>query len=116
MSRAPSRELLSLLKLATRRGNPSSTLATRCFANKPTRRTVATHTSAHFAQQISILPTVVDKNSADYKENARQMDEAVARLSELHAQISQGGPQKARDKHVARGKMLPREFVSPSPS
>lgn len=35
----------------------------------------------------------------------------MARMTELHAKIAKGGPQKARDKHIARGKMLPREYV-----
>lgn len=30
----------------------------------------------------------------------------------LHNTISQGGPQKAKDKHIARGKMLPRDRVT----
>lgn len=33
-------------------------------------------------------------------------------MNHLHTDISKGGPQKARDKHVARGKMLPRDRVS----
>ena len=35
----------------------------------------------------------------------------MSQLEDLHRKIAQGGPQKARDKHVARGKMLPREYV-----
>ena len=35
----------------------------------------------------------------------------MTRLQELHGQIERGGPEKARQKHEARGKMLPREFV-----
>ncbi len=44
------------------------------------------------------------------------MDELMARMTELHARIAQGGSQKAREKHVARGKMLPREYVRMLPS
>lgn len=33
-------------------------------------------------------------------------------MNRLHTNISKGGPQKSRDKHVARGKMLPRDRVS----
>lgn len=40
------------------------------------------------------------------------MNELMARMTELHAKIAQGGPQKARDKHIARGKMLPRDRVT----
>jgi len=37
------------------------------------------------------------------------MGEAMARMRELHQKIEEGGPARAREKHVARGKMLPRE-------
>ena len=39
------------------------------------------------------------------------MGELMARMSELHARVAEGGPQKAKEKHVARGKMLAREYV-----
>ena len=34
----------------------------------------------------------------------------MQKMTELHARIEVGGPLKARDKHIARGKMLPREY------
>lgn len=40
------------------------------------------------------------------------MQELLDRMSSLHSTIAQGGPQKAREKHVARGKMLPRDRIS----
>ena len=40
------------------------------------------------------------------------MKEVLDRMSSLHSTISQGGPQKAKDKHIARGKMLPRDRVT----
>ncbi|MCJ1247597.1 hypothetical protein MMC30_004812 [Trapelia coarctata] len=36
----------------------------------------------------------------------------MARMNELHAKIEQGGPSKAREKHIARGKMLPRDRIT----
>ena len=74
-------------------------------------RPIATHTHDHHASAISILPSNVDKSSADFKENAAQMGELTTRMRELHQRIENGGPAKARDKHIARGKMLPREYV-----
>jgi 3-methylcrotonyl-CoA carboxylase beta subunit len=56
----------------------------------------------------------VDTSSADFKENARQMKEAIDRVKELQRAAAQGGTQKARDKHIQRGKMLPREYAHPS--
>lgn len=74
-------------------------------------RSVATHTFSHHASALSVLPTNVDTSSAEFKENAAHFAELLASMRELHRKIEQGGPQKAREKHVARGKMLPREYV-----
>lgn len=75
-------------------------------------RSVASYTHPHHASALSVLPTAVDTSSPEYKENTQQMQELLDRMSSLHAKIAQGGSQKARDKHVARGKMLPRDRVS----
>ena len=40
------------------------------------------------------------------------MTELMARMDSLHGKIAEGGPQKARDKHIARGKMLPRDRIT----
>ena len=73
-------------------------------------RSIATHIYSHHAKQLSILPTNVDTSSSTYKQNATQYDELMAQLRTLHQKIEKGGPEKAREKHVARGKMLVREY------
>ena len=78
---------------------------------QPQKRKIATHTYSHHASALSVLPTNVDKSSVDYKENAAQMGEVIAKMQALHQKIESGGPAKARDKHIARGKMLPREYA-----
>ena len=40
------------------------------------------------------------------------MEDVLKRMRELRASIGEGGPQKNREKHIARGKMLARECVS----
>ncbi|KAH8647433.1 carboxyl transferase [Tricladium varicosporioides] len=75
-------------------------------------RGVATHCTSNQANAISILPTAIDTSSEEYKENVRQMAEVMVRLEELTKKIHQGGPPKAREKHIARKKMLPRDRVS----
>lgn len=75
-------------------------------------RTIASYTHPHHASAISVLPTTVDTSSSDFQENASQMNELLEKMSSLHATISQGGPQKAKEKHIARGKMLPRDRVT----
>lgn len=112
---APSREALSLLRHSIRptfRPRRNCPLARSLRQRLPATRCIATFTHSHHAEAVSIIPTAVDTNSADFKENKLQMDEAMARLTELHSKISQGGPQKARDKHVQRGKMLVRDRIT----
>ena len=75
-------------------------------------RSIGTHTYSHHAAALSVLPTKVDLSSVNYKENASHMGEVMARMRELHQKIEEGGPLKAREKHMARGKMLPREYVN----
>ena len=125
--RAPSREALALLKHSVK---PSVTIRsqTRCLfssASRPTAlsqsrskepyqstRNTATFSHSHHAEAVSIIPTTVDTSNADFKENKRQMDEATENLVNLHSKIAQGGPQKARDKHTQRGKMLARDRIT----
>ncbi|KAI0018855.1 carboxyl transferase [Xylariomycetidae sp. FL0641] len=81
-------------------------------ARLPTARTVATYTAPHQADAISVLPSNVDPSTDEYKENERLMGEAMERLERLTRAAQQGGPAKARDKHMARKKMLPRDRVT----
>ncbi|KAE8352167.1 carboxyl transferase domain-containing protein [Aspergillus coremiiformis] len=82
------------------------------ISSKTTLRSVASYTHPHHASTISVLSTAVDTSSPDFKENAEQMKELLDRMTNLHSTISQGGPQKAKDKHIARGKMLPRDRLT----
>jgi len=77
-----------------------------------TRRTVATYTAPRQAAQLSILPTTVDTNSATYRDNASSMSSLVQKLSHLHTEAAKGGPEKARQKHIQRGKMLVRDRIT----
>lgn len=76
------------------------------------RRAVATFTAPHQAQALSTLPTAVDPTSEAFHENQRAMDAVVARLTDLTTRLAAGGPPKARDKHLARHKMLPRDRIT----
>lgn len=87
----------------------------RVQASLPVRspqRGVATYTSPQQASQISILQTAVDRNSDGFKENAAALGELTQKIGQLHEKAAEGGPQKARDKHVQRGKMLVRDRVT----
>lgn len=98
-----------------RRFHETCLRALPAFQLQAQTRTVATHTYSHHASALSIVPSNVDRSSEEYKENARQMGEVMARMQELHQKIEVGGSAKARDKHVARGKMLPREYLVKDP-
>ena len=89
-------------------------LSSRAYANPHChphihRRLIATHSYSHHATALSVLPSNVDTGSTEYKDNARAFGEVTARMQELHNLAEQGGPLKSRDKHIAKGKMLPRE-------
>ncbi|KAI1614010.1 propionyl-CoA carboxylase beta chain [Exophiala viscosa] len=75
-------------------------------------RTAATFTHPRHAQAISVLPTLVDKSSPEYKENASQLSSIMAKYADLHQKINRGGPQKSRDKHIQRGKLLVRDRIT----
>ncbi|KAI9648994.1 hypothetical protein NHQ30_001560 [Ciborinia camelliae] len=75
-------------------------------------RTVATYCPPTQAKAISVLPTNVDPSSEEYTQNESQMKPLLDHLSSLTAKIHQGGPPKAREKHIARKKMLPRDRIT----
>ena len=78
---------------------------------RSSRRCIATFTHSQHAIAMSVLPTSVDKKSDLFKENDRSMSCLLNDMKDLHSRISLGGSEKARSKHVARGKMLPREYA-----
>ena len=58
-----------------------------------------------------VLATELNTSSEDYKRRRARMDELVAELRERVAEAAGGGGPKYQERHVARGKMLPRERV-----
>lgn len=102
--RAPSTMLLRSLRQALQA--PRYTFSKQCI------RTAASYASQRHAQAISILPTLVDKSSVEYKQNAEDLGEVMTKYKELHDKISQGGPDKNRQKHIGRGKMLARDRIT----
>lgn len=76
------------------------------------RRAIAHLTPPHQAGAISRLQTNVDTSSDEFKENRANMGDVMARMQELARRVQRGGPDKAREKHMARKKMLPRDRVT----
>ncbi|CAF9923789.1 MAG: Methylcrotonoyl-CoA carboxylase beta chain, mitochondrial [Gomphillus americanus] len=76
------------------------------------RRSIAVHAYTHHATALSTIQSKIDPSSQQFRENTSAMDHLVSSLKEQHKRIVTGGPAKARDKHVARGKMLPRDRIT----
>ena len=60
---------------------------------------------------MTVLKSAVDTRSEAFQANAEAMRGLVGDLRDRVARIKEGGGERARDKHLARGKMLPRERV-----
>ena len=60
---------------------------------------------------MTLLKSAVDPRAEEFRRNAEAMRAAVADLRAKVAEIKQGGGEAARQKHLARGKLLPRERV-----
>ena len=58
-----------------------------------------------------IIESQIDTRSPAFAENAAAMQEKVKSLQTLLQQTALGGSEAARQKHIARGKLLPRERV-----
>ena len=57
------------------------------------------------------IGSAADRRSEAFEANRAAMDEAVAELRRVVSSIAEGGGERARERHVARGKMLPRERI-----
>jgi 3-methylcrotonyl-CoA carboxylase beta subunit len=58
-----------------------------------------------------VLGTTADPTGEAYKRNAELNHALAAELRDRLAHARRGGPERAREKHVARGKLLPRDRV-----
>ncbi|MGN6235565.1 carboxyl transferase domain-containing protein [Dyella sp.] len=60
---------------------------------------------------MSVIASQIDPRSPEFQANAAQLRTAVDDLHRELAKAAEGGGEKARDKHTARGKLLPRERI-----
>ena len=60
---------------------------------------------------MAILASSIDKNAVEFRANAERMRELVAELQSKRSEAASGGSERARERHVARGKLLPRDRV-----
>ncbi|XP_069348888.1 methylcrotonoyl-CoA carboxylase beta chain, mitochondrial [Eulemur rufifrons] len=66
---------------------------------------------AYHGDSVASLGTKPDSSSAIYRENYEQMKALVNQLHERMQHIKLGGDEKARARHISRGKLLPRERI-----
>jgi 3-methylcrotonyl-CoA carboxylase beta subunit len=60
---------------------------------------------------MSVIRSQLDTRSAEFRANAERMRALVSDLREKVATVTRGGDEEAREKHLKRGKLLPRERV-----
>src|SRR3954464_9767743 len=60
---------------------------------------------------MTILKTGIDTREAGFADNAEAMRSLVADLRDKVHEIKQGGGARSRDRHLSRGKLLPRDRV-----
>jgi 3-methylcrotonyl-CoA carboxylase beta subunit len=60
----------------------------------------------------AVLASTLSVTSDDYKRNAARMKETCETLSRNAAAIRRGGGEDARNRHLSRGKLLPRERIA----
>ncbi len=60
---------------------------------------------------MTVISKAIDTNSKDYQESAARMGGLVDDLNAKLAEVALGGHEGARKKHLARGKLLPRDRV-----
>ena len=57
------------------------------------------------------IESTIDPGSEEFRANAARMRALADELAKRRAEAAEGGPPRARERHVARGKLLPRERV-----
>ncbi len=60
---------------------------------------------------MSVLTTAVNARSKEFRERAVEMEALIADYQTLAERVGKGGGEAARERHTARGKLLPRDRV-----
>ena len=54
----------------------------------------------------------IDRDSDEFQKNYEANAALAAELAEVRARVSTGGSARAREKHLSRGKLLPRDRIN----
>ena len=60
---------------------------------------------------MTVLASAADTRSAEFRANAERMRVLLDQLAERTAEAARGGPESAQQRHLSRGKLLPRTRV-----
>ena len=60
---------------------------------------------------MSAIASKIDCKSTEFRANQTAMRALIAELESRRAAAAEGGPPRARERHLARGKLLPRQRV-----
>jgi 3-methylcrotonyl-CoA carboxylase beta subunit len=60
---------------------------------------------------VAAIASKVESKSREFRANQAAMRELIAELESRRATAAEGGPPRARERHLARGKLLPRQRV-----
>lgn len=60
---------------------------------------------------MTVLPTLIDRNSDGFAANAAHNGALADELRQRIATTALGGPERSRERHVSRGKLLPRDRI-----
>ena len=60
---------------------------------------------------MAVLSSQIAPSSQSFKDNAEHMRGLIDRIGEVAATVELGGSEQARERHLSRGKLLPRERV-----
>jgi 3-methylcrotonyl-CoA carboxylase beta subunit len=61
---------------------------------------------------MTVIQSKVSTASQAFRDNAARMEAQIAETAAVAELHGQGGPQASRERHVGRGKLLPRERVA----
>jgi 3-methylcrotonyl-CoA carboxylase beta subunit len=60
---------------------------------------------------VTAIQSTVDTESREFRTNETAMRDLIEELQQRRAQAAEGGPPRARERHLSRGKLLPRDRV-----
>lgn len=97
----------SLVKSLSRTSNIYQSSA---YLSSSATKSATYRVDPHF-NQYQLIGSEPDYDSAAFKENNAQMRQIVDELKNVHHRVSQGGDEKARERHTAKGKLLARDRI-----